>query len=68
MNMTMRNVTAMDLVVALALLFAAVLVVAWAVSPRLRAWIEKPNYRFQQNAQIYDKYLMSEPMRERTRL
>lgn len=68
MNMTMLHLTAMDLIVALALLFAAVLVAAWAMSPRLRAWIEKPNYRFQQNARIYDKYLMSEPMRERTRL
>jgi len=64
MNMTMLNLTAMDAIVALALLFAAVFVAAWAASPRLRAWIEKPNYRFQQNARIYDEGLMS----ERTRL
>jgi hypothetical protein len=63
MNMTVLNVTAMDMIVALALLFAAVFVGAWAVSPRLRAWIEKPNYRFQQNARIYDEDLMSERTR-----
>ena len=64
MNMTMLNLSAMDAIVALAMLFAVVFVAAWAASPRLRAWIEKPNYRFQQNARIYDEGLMS----ERTRL
>ncbi|MGA2716738.1 MAG: hypothetical protein ABSG41_26915 [Bryobacteraceae bacterium] len=60
----MVDVTAMNVIVALALLFAAVFVAAWAASPRLRAWIEKPNYRFQKNARTYDEGLMS----ERTRL
>ena len=64
MNMTTLNLSAMDAIVALAMLFAVVFVAAWAVSPRLRAWIEKPNYRFQQSARIYDEGLMS----KRTRL
>jgi hypothetical protein len=44
-------------IVALALLFAVGFLVAWAVSPRLRAWIEKPNYQFQKNARTYDETL-----------
>jgi hypothetical protein len=31
----------------------------WAISPRLRAWIEKPNRRFQKDAQLYDETLRS---------
>jgi uncharacterized membrane protein YciS (DUF1049 family) len=47
----------MNVIVALALLFAVVFVVAWSVSPRLRARIEVPNYRFQKNARRYDENL-----------
>ena len=47
----------MNVIVALALFFAVVFVVAWSVSPRLRAWIEAPNYRFQKNARKYDQEL-----------
>jgi hypothetical protein len=62
-TMTAQTMTTMDAIVALAILFAAVFVAAWAVSPRLRAWIEKPNYRFQKNARLYDEDLMSERTR-----
>ena len=55
--MNMPDMTAMNLIVTLALLFAAGFSAAWAVSPRLRARIEKPNYRFQKNARSYDKGL-----------
>jgi hypothetical protein len=51
------DVTAMNVIVGLALLFAVGFFAAWAVSPRLRAWIEKPNYRFQEDARAYDKDL-----------
>jgi uncharacterized protein HemY len=65
MNMNVSaTMTVMDAIVALALLFAVVFVVAWAVSPRLRVWIENPNYKFRRNARRYDEALM----RERTRL
>ena len=55
--MKMWDATAMDVIVALALFFAVVFVVAWSVSARLRAWIEEPNYRFQRNARKYDENL-----------
>jgi hypothetical protein len=51
------DVTAMNVIVALALLFAVAFLVAWSVSPRLRAWIEAPNYQFQKNARRYDEDL-----------
>lgn len=57
--MNMLDMTAMNAIVALALLFAVVFTLAWALSPRLRAWIEKPNYRFRKEAQIYDERLKS---------
>jgi hypothetical protein len=37
--------------VGLALLFVA----AWAVSPRLRTWIERPKYDFQDALNDYDR-------------
>ena len=49
--------TAMNVLVALALLFALGFALAWARSPRLRAWIEKPSRRFQEHAQGYDRML-----------
>ena len=54
----------MNVIVTLALFFAVVFVVAWSVSPRLRAWIEEPNYRFQRNARKYDESLTSTLARE----
>ena len=36
--MKMWDATAMDVIVALALFFGVVFVMAWFVSPRLRAW------------------------------
>ena len=48
---------AMNVIVALAVFLAVVFVVAWSVSPRLRARIEAPNYRFQKDARRYDEKL-----------
>jgi hypothetical protein len=45
----------MDLIVLLTLVFVVVFVVAWSISPALRAWIEHPKYRFQENLRSYDK-------------
>jgi hypothetical protein len=47
--------TIMDAIVSLAGVFAVVFVAAWAVSPRLRVWIERPKYRFLADVQEYDK-------------
>ncbi len=51
----------MNLIVAIAILFAAAFTLAWALSPKLRVWIEQPNYRFQKNAQSYDENLRQAP-------
>lgn len=37
--------------VALTLLFVA----AWAISPALRAWIERPKHQFLDDVQAYDR-------------
>jgi len=47
--------TAMDLIVALALLFTLAFLAAWLLSPRLRAWVERPKYRFQADVRAYDQ-------------
>jgi len=54
MNMN-GSTSAMDIIVLLALAFAIVLTIAWSVSPNLRAWIERPKYRFQKNLRSYDE-------------
>jgi hypothetical protein len=49
------TMTAMDAIVGLAVLFALVFLAAWLISPRLRAWVERPKYRFQATVQSYDQ-------------
>jgi hypothetical protein len=44
-----------DTIVLASLLFALVFLVAWLLRPGLRAWIERPKYRFQSNVQSYDQ-------------
>jgi hypothetical protein len=46
---------AMDIIVGLASLFAVLFFAAWLLSPRLRAWVERPKYRFQSNVRSYDE-------------
>ncbi len=57
MNMTgpMFEWTAMDVIVVLALLFTLAFLAAWLLSPRLRAWVERPKYRFQADVRAYDQ-------------
>jgi hypothetical protein len=45
----------MDLVVLIAVVFALVFFAAWAFSPTLRAWIERPKYRFLADVDAYDQ-------------
>jgi membrane protein implicated in regulation of membrane protease activity len=56
-NMTgvMLQLTAMDFIVGLALMFALVFLAAWLISSRLRAWVERPKYRFQADVRAYDQ-------------
>jgi hypothetical protein len=44
-----------DLIVFSSVGFVALFFVAWVLRPDLRAWIEKPKYRFQANVQSYDQ-------------
>ena len=45
----------MDAIVLTAIVCAAVFVVAWLLRPDLRAWVERPKYRFQANVRSYDQ-------------
>lgn len=45
----------MDAIVLAAMVCAAVFIVAWLLRPDLRAWIERPKYRFQANVRSYDQ-------------
>lgn len=45
----------MDAIVFSSVLFAILFFGAWLVFPNLRAWIERPKYRFQANVQSYDQ-------------
>jgi hypothetical protein len=45
----------MDTVVITAGICAAAFVIAWLLRPDLRAWIERPKYRFQANVRSYDQ-------------
>ena len=44
-----------DLVVWASVAFAVVFVAAWAASPALRAWIERPKHRFLESVRGYDR-------------
>jgi uncharacterized membrane protein YciS (DUF1049 family) len=45
---------AFDVVVLIAVICAVAFVVAWAVSPALRARIERPKFRFQERLKHYE--------------
>ena len=44
-----------NLIVFSSIVFAVVFFVFWLVRPDLRAWIERPKYRFLSNVQSYDQ-------------
>ncbi len=44
-----------DVIVLLSIVFAVIFFAAWLIRPDLRAWIERPKYRFQSNVQSYDQ-------------
>jgi hypothetical protein len=44
-----------NLIVGASVGLALAFVAAWAVSPRLRAWIERPKYHFQDALYDYDR-------------
>jgi hypothetical protein len=54
MNMA-HSVTAMDVIVLIAVGFAVLFLAAWACSPNLREWIERPKHRFLADVERYDR-------------
>jgi hypothetical protein len=50
-----------DLVIAAAAGFALALTLAWAFVPGLRAWLERPKYRFQHELLRYDRQQAAGP-------
>jgi hypothetical protein len=44
-----------DAIVFSTIILAAVFSAIWLISPNVRAWVERPKYRFQSNVQSYDK-------------
>jgi hypothetical protein len=44
-----------DVIVLIAIVCAVLFTAAWVMRPDLRAWIERPKYRFQSNVQSYDQ-------------
>ena len=53
-----------DIIVLSAIVFAVAFFVAWLARPNLRAWIERPKYRFQANLQSYDRIRAAAPVRK----
>ncbi len=45
----------MDAIVLIALISCLLFFIAWAISPRLRDWIERPKYRFLADVEDYDQ-------------
>lgn len=44
-----------DIIVIASVVFTVAFVMAWMVSPALRAWIERPKHRFQDSVREYDR-------------
>ncbi len=50
-----------DIIVISSIVFGVAFFGAWLVRPDLRAWIERPKYRFQANLRQYDRDRSEEP-------
>jgi hypothetical protein len=44
-----------DAIVFSTIVLAAIFSAVWLISPNVRAWVERPKYRFQSNVQSYDR-------------
>ena len=55
--MTMTMMTGMDWIVLIAVGFALAFLAAWISSANLRAWIERPKYRFLADVESYDRVI-----------
>jgi Ser/Thr protein kinase RdoA (MazF antagonist) len=50
----------MDAIVFGAIAFAVIFTIAWAISPALREWIERPKYGFQQSLEAFEELARKE--------
>jgi hypothetical protein len=50
-----------DIIVGSAVVFGLAFFAIWLAFPVLRAWIERPKYRFQKNVQSYDRAQLAVP-------
>jgi hypothetical protein len=60
MNMNMPPFGTMDAIVFGAIAFAVIFTIAWAISPALREWIERPKYGFQQSLEAFEELARKE--------
>jgi hypothetical protein len=56
-----------DAIVLSTIVCTVVFVAAWLLRPDLRAWIERPKYRFQANVRSYDQEQSQRPKDEARR-
>jgi hypothetical protein len=56
-----------DVIVLLSALLCLVFFAAWLLLPNLRAWIERPKYRFQDQLRQYDKERKADADSQRSR-
>lgn len=49
----------MNFIVVIAVVSAIAFFAAWAISPNLRAWIERPKYRFLADTEQYDEKMVN---------
>jgi hypothetical protein len=54
MNME-HSLGIMDVLVFGAVAFSGLFTIAWSLSPKLREWIERPKYQFQDNLERQEK-------------
>ena len=55
-----------NIIVFSAIGFAVIFFAAWLIRPDLRAWIERPKYKFQANVQSYDHERSGGPKGDKT--
>ena len=56
-----------DVIVLLSTLLCLAFFAAWLLLPNLRAWIERPKYRFQEQLRQYDRERAAEADSHRSR-
>jgi hypothetical protein len=53
-----------DAIVVVSTLLSVAFFAAWLLLPNLRAWIERPKYRFQEELERYDQRRIARPIQQ----